>query len=261
MSEDYPRGRFVWHELSTTDPEAAKAFYTALIGWEAKPMEGSDPPYTVFGLGEAMLGGLVKLPPEAAANGAPPHWLGYVTVPDVDATTARAKELGATDLVPPMDIPNMGRFSVLKDPQGAVIATWHAVGEEGGLDTVPEVSRFSWHELYATNWEEAFAFYSELFGWKKLEAVDMGEMGIYQLFGRTDVPLGGMFNKPPDLPAPPHWLYYIRVPDVNKAMEKVKSLGGQVLMGPIEVPGGDWIAQCMDPQGAAFALHQASPPG
>lgn len=261
MSEDYPRGRFVWHELQTTDPEAAQGFYTALIGWEAKPMAGSDPPYVILGLGEAMLAGLMKLPPQAAAMGAPPNWLGYVTVPDVDATTAQATALGATVLVPPMDIPNMGRFSVLQDPQGAVIATWRASGEEGGQDGPPAVARFSWHELYAADHEAAFAFYSDLFGWKKLNAVDMGPMGIYQLFGRTDVPLGGMFNKPADLPAPPHWLYYIRVPDVHKAVEKVKELGGQLLNGPMEVPGGDWIAQCLDPQGAAFALHHTAKAG
>ncbi len=258
MSEDYPRGRFVWHELQTTDPEAAQAFYTALIGWEAKPMEGSDPPYTVFGIGEAMLGGLMKLPPAAAAAGAPPHWLGSVTVPDVDATTAQATDLGATVLMAPMDVPDMGRFSVIRDPQGAVISTWHAFGEEGGRDDAPAVGRFSWHELYATDHEAAFAFYSALFGWKKLEAVDMGPMGIYQLFGRTDVPLGGMFDKPADMPAPPHWLYYIRVADLQQAVEKVAPLGGQVLIGPMEVPGGDWIAQCLDPQGAAFALHQTA---
>jgi hypothetical protein len=149
----------------------------------------------------------------------------------------------------------MGRFSVIQDPHGAVIATWKAVGEPGGHDGEPAVGEFSWHELYAADWEAAYSFYSDLFGWKKLTPMDMGPMGIYQLFGRTDLPVGGMMNKPAEMPAPPCWMYYIRVPDVQQAAEKVKELGGQILNGPMEVPGGDWIVQCLDPQGAAFALH------
>jgi hypothetical protein len=104
----------------------------------------------------------------------------------------------------------------------------------------------------------AFTFYNTLFGWEKGEATDMGPMGIYQVFGRRGRSLGGMFNKPPQMPAPPHWMLYVRVPDVDKATERVKALGGKILNGPMDVPGGDRIVQCMDPQGAAFALHQAN---
>jgi predicted enzyme related to lactoylglutathione lyase len=119
----------------------------------------------------------------------------------------------------------------------------------------------SWHELATTNHEEAFEFYTTLFGWQKTDAMDMGEMGTYQMYGPESdeaVTYGGIFNKPPDMPAPPHWLYYIRVDDIHAAVDRVKENGGQVLNGPMEVPGGDQIAQCLDPQGAAFALHASS---
>ena len=85
--------------------------------------------------------------------------------------------------------------------------------------------------------------------------MDMGENGTYQMFSRKGVLLGGMFNASPQMPAPPGWLHYVLVDDLNRAIEAVKSGGGQVLNGPMEVPGGDWIAQCMDPQGAMFAVH------
>lgn len=257
MSDSYPRGRFVWHELLTTDPEAAQAFYTQLIGWGATPMEGAGEPYTMFMNGETPIGGLMKLPADAQAAGAPPHWMGYVAVPDVDATAKRATELGAKVLVPSMDVPGMGRFTVFQDPQGPTIAAWQAAGEPGGHDDRPAVGEFSWNELLTDDREAAFAFYCELFGWQQLTAVDMGPSGIYQIYGRagTELPLGGMFGKTPDMPWPPNWSYYIRVPDVHQWAEKVKELGGQVVMAPMEVPGGDWIVQCTDPQGAHFALH------
>lgn len=256
MSEHNSCGRFVWHELATTDPEAAAAFYAALFGWTAVPFEASNPPYTMFMLGEAPVAGLMRLPAEAAAAGAPPYWMGYVGVTDVDATTAKAQELGAMVLVPRIDIPNMGSFTILQDPQGPVIAPWQAASVQAGPEREPAVGEFSWNELLTGDFEAAFAFYSALFAWKKLAAIDMGPAGIYQLYGASERPLGGMFNKSPDMPAPHCWTYYVRVPAVNQAAEKVKELGGKLLMDPTEVPGGDWIVPCLDPQGAAFALHQ-----
>ena len=104
------------------------------------------------------------------------------------------------------------------------------------------------------DWESEWDFYSELFGWQKGDAMDMGEMGTYQMYNRGAHPLGGMFKKPPEMPVTA-WLFYVRVPDINGAVEKIKELGGTVMNGPMEVPGGDMVAQCLDPQGAAFAVH------
>src|SRR5690242_14895955 len=122
MPEESIRGRFVWYDLMTTDPEGAKAFYTAVAGWGTQVWEEMS--YTMWTVGGAPIGGTRKLPDEAVASGARPHWLGHVAVPDVDATIARARELGATVMVPPSDIPTVGRYSIFNDPQGALIAVY-----------------------------------------------------------------------------------------------------------------------------------------
>jgi len=123
-----------------------------------------------------------------------------------------------------------------------------------GHDELAQLGEFSWRELATTDWEAAWAFYSELFGWQEADRMDMGEAGIYQMFHRGAQPLGGFYNRPPEMPVSA-WLNYVRVPDAFAAAKKVTELGGTVLNGPMEVPGGGFIAQCLDPQGAAFAVH------
>ncbi len=203
------------------------------------------------------LGGVMALSDEAKQAGAPPHWLAYIDTSDVDGTVAKAEESQGKVLVPAQDIPKVGRFAVLADPQGASFAVYTPASDTAGNPGPAAIGEYSWHELNTSDHENAWGFYETLFGWKKGDAMDMGEIGTYQMFttGGGDIPLGGMFNKPKETPGPPFWLYYVRVDDVHKSVEKVKELGGQVLNGPMEVPGGDHIAQCMDPQGAAFALH------
>ena len=261
MTDAFPRGRFVWYELMTSDPSAAQSFYTQLTGWTTKAGDVAGQPYTEWVNGETHIGGVMQLPGEAEQQGAPPHWLGYVAVPSVDETLQQAEGLGAKKLVGPMDIPTVGRIAVLQDPQGAVFAVYTPAGDVPGHDGVPAVGEFSWHELTTTDHGAAFDFYSALYGWVKTEAMDMGPGGTYQMYGR--IPgrsIGGISNKPADQPGPPaSWLYYVTVPDVHAKVEQVKQLGGQVLNGPMEVPGGDFVAQCMDPQGAAFAIHSLRP--
>jgi predicted enzyme related to lactoylglutathione lyase len=251
------KGRFVWHELMTSDPDAAGKFYTDVVGWSTQPWEGGDGPYTMWMNGEMPVGGVMQLPEEAKAGGAPPHWLPYIGTPDVDATASRGKELGGKVMVQPMDIPEIGRFAVIADPQGAVFAAFASDNEPGGSED-PKVGEFSWHELITTDYEAAWDFYSELFGWEATEAMDMGEMGVYQMYGQGGTTYGGMFNKTAEMPQPPSWLCYARVRDVNQAAERIKAKGGSILNGPMEVPGGNMIVQGMDPQGAAFALHHTA---
>lgn len=255
MSEDFPRGRFIWHELSTHDTEASKAFYTGIAGWGTMQWEHEGMKYDMFTLGETPCGGAWKIPEEGKEAGTPPGWTPYVAVPDVDATAARAKELGGDVKMGPDDIPTVGRVAVIADPQGASIGIYRPAGEVGGHDGPPQLGEVSWHELATSDLDGAWPFYTDLFGWKETSTMDMGEAGPYKMYGRTDLPLGGMFNKPPAMPGPPMWICYIRVKDVNESVEKVKQAGGQVITGPIEVPGGDWIVQCLDPQGTVFALH------
>jgi uncharacterized protein len=251
---DTPLGRFCWYELLTSDPDAAGAFYGQVAGWSAEPWEGSELPYTVWMNGEAPVGGFMQLPEEAVAAGAPPHWLAYLSTPDADATMTRAQEMGASVLWGPKDVPSVGRVAGLQDPQGAVFAIHQPSGQTPGHDQPASVGGFSWHELATADGAAGWEFYSDLFGWEATDQMDMGEMGIYQMFGRGVDPLGGIFNMPPEIPFP-NWLLYIRVEDLTAAVDTVTSRGGRVVNGPMEVPGGDMIAQCMDPQGAAFALH------
>jgi uncharacterized protein len=246
---------FVWYELVTTDAAAARDFYGHVAGWSAQITEMAGPPYTLFGPSEAPVAGMIaKADMLGKAADIPPCWTGYVGVDDVDATAAHAVRLGATTCVPPTDIPNVGRFAVILDPQGAAVALFKAGTEWTGEPPPPDApGRIGWHELMAANWEAVFPFYAELFGWQKSTPVDMGPMGTYQLFAVGGRDIGGMMTKPPAIPAP-YWLYYINVGDIDDAVSRVRGKGGQLLNGPMEVPGGTWVAQCRDPQGAAFAL-------
>ena len=246
-----PRGRFVWFDLMTADPAAAPAFYSRVTGWETSQFPGPTP-YTMWTSGGSPLGGVMKLAPDA---GALPHWLGYISTPNVNETAKQGVDLGARVLVPATDIPTVGRFSVLADPHGATFAIFTAEVSAPGHEGEAQLREFSWHELSTHDYPAAFRFYERLFGWEKSTAMDMGEAGMYQMFSRNGVMLGGMFNSSPQMPAPPGWLHYVLVDNVNRAVDAVTSGGGQVLNGPMEVPGGEWIAQCMDPQGAMFAVH------
>ena len=249
------QGDFVWYELMTSDVNGAIRFYGDVIGWGTQAFEGGDTPYSMWTAGETPIGGVLALPDDAKRSGAPPYWLAYVAADDVDALTRRAESLGARTCMPPKDIPKVGRFSIIADPQGAVIALFKGAGPEMPRAAEPPTGHVSWHELVTANWEAAFRFYAELFDWQKIQAMDMGPGGVYQIYGKGGRMFGGMMTRPKDYPAPPHWLYYVRVADLDAALARVKRGGGQVLNGPMEVPGGDRVAQCLDPQRAAFALH------
>jgi predicted enzyme related to lactoylglutathione lyase len=177
----------------------------------------------------------------------------------VGATCDRAAGLGATVLHPATDIEGAGCFAVLQDPQGAPFAIYTSESLSSDPPEPAGVGEFSWHELATSDYQAGYDFYAALFDWETKEDMDMGEGWMYRIYGEKEsFPLGGMFTKPEEMPGPPMWLYYISVPSVDDAAEKVKALGGKVLNGPMDVPGGDKIAQCMDPQGAAFALHSSA---
>ncbi|BCP53193.1 glyoxalase [Kaistia sp. 32K] len=249
--------RFVWYELMTTDTGRAKVFYGSVVGWGTRDASQPHMAYTLFTIGEQPIGGLMDLPEQARKMGAPPNWLGYVSVADVDVAASKVTSLGGTVHVPPTDIPEVGRFAVVSDPQKAAFTLFKPLPMQGEPPEPAEMGtpgHIGWHELYADDWEKAFAFYEAMFGWKKGEAIDMGEMGTYQLFSVDGgQAAGGMFNRPRSVPAT-FWLFYFNVDDVDTAAARVESGGGKVLNGPMEVPGGAWIIQCQDPQGAMFAL-------
>ena len=201
------------------------------------------------------MGGVNPLPEEQKKMGVPPYWMSNVQVPDVDAATNKAKSLGAKVYVPPSDIPKIGRFSVIADPQGASLALFKPEGDMKPHDSQKQ-GEFCWGELITTDHAAAMKFYGEVVGWEKVAEHDMGPMGMYLLFGKDGKELGGMFTKSKDMPMPPCWLYYVEVDNLDDAIARTKTHGGKVMNGPITVPTGARIAQMLDPQGAAFALHE-----
>lgn len=244
---------FVWYELMTTDPAAAQAFYGSVMGWQAADSGMPGMQYTLLSAGPHQVGGLMALPAEAAAAGVPPNWCGYVAVADVDAKTTEIQAAGGAMLRPPEDIPGVGRFSVVADPQGAALCLFKDSGGTYNPPPADTPGTVGWHELMAGALDPAFDFYSRMFGWTKGEAMDMGPAGLYQLFSAGSHPIGGMMTKPPEMPVPA-WLYYFNVEAIDAAIARVTTGGGRVIHGPQEVPGGSWIVQCTDPQGAVFAL-------
>lgn len=252
-----PKGRFVWHELLSHDPDAAIDFYQKVIGWRSEAIDNDPNNYRLWkvpGVKPAM-GGLLRMP--AGTGQMPPAWLMYVAVPSVDESADEARRLGGTVHKTPTDIPGYGRFAVLADPHGAAFAIFTPGMPGEGSDDAP-VGDFSWHELASDDWKTAWDFYAKLFGWEKDSEFDMGpEMGTYFMFrrGGGTKTLGGMFTKSANMPWPANWTSYIRVKDAKAVAKLAERHGGKIVNGPMEVPGGDWIAQLMDAEGAMFAVH------
>jgi predicted enzyme related to lactoylglutathione lyase len=250
---DAINGQFVWHELMTKDPKAAIAFYGEVVGWKTQPFGDGD--YVMWVGSEGPLGGVMELPEQAAKMGAPPHWMGNVQVADVDAAVALVNKLGGKVYKEPADIPTVGRFAVIADPQGAPIAIFkparamqqHDAGKPG---------EFCWNELLTTDSAAAFEFYKTVFGWKIFEEMNMGEMGTYRIFGVGEQRFGGMMTTPKGAPMPPMWIYYAETPDLDGAIARATKMGATVMNGPMEIPGGARIVQLKDAQGAGFALHE-----
>jgi uncharacterized protein len=240
-------GHFTWFDLMTTDTAEAERFYGDALGYGTQKWDGPMP-YTIWSAGGIPFGGLMDLPEKARAMGAPSHWLGYVAVPDVDAAAAKATSLGATVLVPPTTITPTAKFTVLTDPQGAVIAMYSST--DGGAKPVANVC---WHELMTEDMDGAIAFYGAMFGWTKGASMDMGPAGTYQLLHIGDTPMVGVMRRPPEMPMPA-WGYYHGVPSVGPAIEAGKAAGAKLLHGPIEVPGGEFVATLLDPTGAVYAV-------
>jgi predicted enzyme related to lactoylglutathione lyase len=250
-----PVGKFVWYEWMGEDVQAAITFYGHVVGWNAKDsgMPGMD--YTIVSVGDYGVGGMMTIPEEAKAMGASPCWTGYVRVDDVDDAAAKLTAAGGAVKRPGSDIPGVGRFAVVTDPQGAYFILFRDAGGNPQPPAPDTPGLVGWRELHAGDGAKAFDFYANQFGWTKRDAVDMGAMGVYQLFTFVggDVDYGGMMTRMPQTPGP-FWLYYFNVPALDAAVERIKAKCGKILNDPMEVPGGQWIVQAMDPENAMFAL-------
>lgn len=248
-------GSFVWHEYLTRDPAASIDFYSDVVGWKTQPFQGGHD-YTMWVASQGPLGGVMKLPDEALQAGTRPQWMAHVEVDDVDASVANATRRGGKVHKAPTDVPTVGRFAVIGDPQGASLSVYRPSREEG-LHDVTRPGEFCWNELVTSDAGAAFRFYQELFGWRVLEEMDMGPMGTYRVFGVGDRRLGGMMTVPKGNPMPPTWIYYVESGDLDGALERARRRGAKVMNGPMDVPGGR-VAQLTDPSGAVFALHQSA---
>jgi predicted enzyme related to lactoylglutathione lyase len=255
MAQAKNRGRFVWQELMTDDTAAASAFYTKLLGWHTKG-SGGDPAYTEVLAGSTPVGGLWKTP-----EGAKSMWMPYIGVDQVDESVKEIEGLGGKVIRPANDIPNVGRFAVVSDPQGAVFAVFTANPPGMGPPPFPpKPGEFSWNELATTDHEAAFSFYSKAFGWEALFRHDMGPMGTYLIFGTDGVQYGGMFKMGPQHGPAPFWLPYAAVASVDASAKVVTAAGGRIVNGPMDVPGEGRIAQLTDPGGVLFAIHSVKAP-
>lgn len=247
-------GKFVWHELMTTDVDAALKFYGGLFGWKFKTGEMGPMKYHEIMVGERPIGGITGV----MNPGQPSAWGAYVTVDSVDDAVERARRTGGKVVVPPMDIPHTGRFATLADPAGAVIAPFTYDGEQAKPEQegAPAPGTFCWNELLTADPAGAQRFYGELFGWTSGEW-NMGEQGTYHLFRCAGKDVAGMMKTPPQAPRS-HWLYYVAATDVDASLKKAESMGAKTQAAPMDIPEVGRMAVFADPSGALIALFKGS---
>lgn len=254
------RGSFIWYELLTTDADAAKRFYDAVVGWNVAGQSDFPNGYRMIGRFDGKFaGGLLPISEEMKAHGARPLWLGYVGVDDVDATVAAMERDGAKAMMPPFDIPNVGRVAMIADPDGAPLYLMTpappqgAEGQESDVFSTDKAQHVRWNELSTSDPDAAIAFYTRHFGWRQEGDLDMGELGKYRFLYRRETMIGAIMPRMQQMPVS-LWSYYIGVDDIDRAAEAVRSGGGTILVEPMEIPGGDYSLNALDPQGAAFGL-------
>ena len=249
-------GDFIWYELMTGDVPTAKAFYGPLLGWDFGMHPGGTD-YTTFTAGSDGIGGMMAITPEMAAGGARPVWVSYISAADVDAKAADVAKAGGSVIMQPWDIPGVGRAAFLADPSGApfyILAPSNEADESRAFARhEPREGACAWNELVSADQPGAHDFYTGQFGWEKTDTMDMGPMGAYDMYSVNGYTLGAIMAKPEEMPAS-LWLHYFRVADIDVAAEYVAANAGQVVNGPMEIPGGEFIIHGTDPQGAFFAL-------
>ncbi|HEX4229423.1 MAG TPA: VOC family protein [Bryobacteraceae bacterium] len=247
--------RFVWYELHTPDAGPAEAFYRGVLGWAAHDAGMPNRRYTLVTVAGIPIGGLLQKPASGFASGEKAAWMGYIGVQDLDASLQHLKQANGVVHRTPEDIPGVGRFAVVSDPQGAIFVLFEPPKGVQQPERPPAgtLGTAAWHDLAAADWQSDFNFYADLFGWSKSQAIEMGPNGVYQIFAVGSEPIGGMMTRM-DPSQSPGWLFYFNVNDINAAVGRVKQHGGTVVHGPSVVPGGQQIAHCLDTQGAIFGI-------
>ncbi len=251
-------GDFIWYELLTTDAEAARTFYADVIGWTATDSGQPAIDYRILAAAEGNVGGLMQITDDMRSAGARPVWLGYIAVDDVDQTVAAITAAGGAIQMSPMDIPDVGRIAMATDPQGAPFYVMRGASDEQSHAFAydrPRLGHCAWNELATSDRAGAMQFYSELFGWEKDGEMDMGPLGAYEFVRRGAVAglFAGVMTRPREMPVS-LWSFYFRVADVDAAVRRTQAGGGEVIVGPMEIPGGEFSVNARDPQGAMFAF-------
>jgi len=256
--DKHPPGAFCWIELSTTDQNAAKSFYSSLFGWASQdfPM-GPNDFYTMFQLEERDTAAAYTMRPAQRSQGVTAHWMIYVAVESADDAATRVAQLGGKLLAPPCDVYDVGRMAVAQDPTGAVFALWQAKRQSGtGISGVP--GTLCWADLMTPDPARAKEFYTGLLGWRFYAGENDPSGYLHIANGETSI--GGI---PPaegrDLNVPPHWLAYFYVSNCDETVAKAKELGGKALLAPMAIEEVGRMAILADPQGAVFALYQVRP--
>jgi hypothetical protein len=240
-------GRFVWHEQVSSDPKQAESFYTQLFGWGTEVYKAGETDYTMISSGGQSHGAFAK----AMEGAPPPHWLGHVRVESLDETVEKAKGAGGTILAGPFEMEEIGRFSILADPQGAFVSAYQPAGDPPQPEGV-----FVWDELGTSDVDAAQRFYEAVFGWT---TADMGaEFGGYRIFSAGETGMAGLMSLPDDS-IQPRWQPYVAVSDPDATFAKAGELGASVLYEPMDVPNTGRIAALRDPQGATFGIIRPEP--
>lgn len=241
-------GKFVWFEVVTPDAAATRRFYSESLGWKVHEAEmGGPTPYAMFQMADGTAqSGVAQFPPQ----GERAYWISYVSVEDVDATVAKAEAHGGTLLVPAVDMPGVGRFAGITDPQGAVIFPFCGSNDDPAeRPTTPGI--FHWNELLAADAKAVVPFYEAVFGYT-IEEMDT-PMGPYFVVHSGGKPRGGIMTRTSDQIAP-SWLPYVNVDDCDAAAARIAQQGGTVMNGPFDAPGIGRMAQCLDAHGGAIAV-------
>ena len=254
------QGGYIWYELLSADPEGSKAFYDSVVGWNIGEAAPEFQGYRMIGRSDGKYaGGVLPLTDEMRAHGARPTWLGYIHVTDVDESVKEIEQAGGKTLMAPFDIPNVGRIALVADLQGAPFYVMKPIPPANDPDAESDVfspdqaQHVRWNELSTSDPDAALDFYKRQFGWGQEGDMDMGEMGKYRFIQANGVTIGAIMRKPPQLPVSA-WTHYIGVDDIDRAVGAINSGGGKILNGPMEIPGGEFALNAMDPQGAPFGL-------
>ncbi len=248
-------GMFCWDERAARDVGNTLEFYATLFGWTVEEFDmGPEGPYRVLKKGKFSVGGFFEMKGPQFEN-VPPHWMGYIEVEDIDATSEKVSSSSGKVLMPPTDIPDIGRFAVVQDPQGAVVSLFKSLDPDEPTPEKPKYGTICWHELATTDAKAAADFYKELFGWSSVTQ----EYGAtdYTVFLIGEVPVAGMLQMTEEWQgAPPHWMTYFSVENCDGAAEKATKLGAKVIVPPRDVPGTGRFATLIDPEGAVFSIIQ-----